>query len=161
MDGGVVGESEGCSLSTTLEVVGERWTFLILREALTGVTRFTDFRDHLGLAANLLTTRLNKLVEFGIMRRREYQDTGARTRAAYHLTDVGRELSLVIAALQQWGDRHLRCRLGPIVAFADEHGADLDVRFVSRRTGRKVPPDRVLVRRLDTPREPVPAGQPQ
>ncbi|AGL16445.1 HxlR family transcriptional regulator [Actinoplanes sp. N902-109] len=143
---GVLGRSDGCSLSGTLEVVGERWTFLILREAMSGVTRFNDFRDHLGIASNLLTARLAKLVEYGIMERHTYQDEGTRARSSYHLTPVGRELNLVVAAIQQWGNLHLECRLGPIVAFEDTHGSPVTVQFVDTATGRPVAPEDIAVR---------------
>ena len=126
-----------CSLTQALDVVGERWTFLIMREALAGTTRFSAFRSTLRIASDVLTARLNALVEGGIMVRRSYQEPGRRTRASYHLTDAGHDLSLVLGALQQWGDIHrpsdlprleLRSPQGREVAvcFVDEDGTVID-----------------------------------
>ncbi|MFF7889855.1 winged helix-turn-helix transcriptional regulator [Streptomyces sp. NPDC007916] len=104
-----------CSVTRSLGVLGENWTLLILREALTGTTRFADFRSALGLAADVLSRRLGTLVESGVMYREPYQEPGSRTRYEYHLTDAGRELEVVLGALQQWGDRHLPRPEGPSI----------------------------------------------
>jgi len=102
-----------CSIARSLGVVGERWTMLILRDAFLGATRFAQFRDDLGVAPDVLSDRLTTLVEYGVMRREPYQEPGARTRFAYHLTPAGRELQLVLSALQQWGDEHVPFVGGP------------------------------------------------
>ena len=102
-----------CSIERALGVLGERWTFLILREAFFGVTRFAEFRDRLGVAPDVLADRLATLVEYGVLEREPYQEPGARSRFAYRLTDSGRELQVVLAALQQWGDEHLPRPEGP------------------------------------------------
>ncbi|MGW7673034.1 winged helix-turn-helix transcriptional regulator [Streptomyces sp. NPDC054775] len=104
-----------CSISRSLGVLGENWTLLILREALTGTTRFAEFRSALGLAADVLSRRLTTLVKHGVMYREPYQEPGSRTRYEYHLTDAGRELEVVLGALQQWGDRHLPRAEGPSI----------------------------------------------
>jgi len=127
-----------CSIARSLGVLGERWTFLVLREALTGSTRFAQFRDSLGLAPDVLTTRLTTLVDHGVMTREPYREPGSRQRDAYHLTPAGRELHLVLAALQQWGDHHLPYKDGPTierktrttnrpvhVAFVDDQGTEI------------------------------------
>lgn len=140
------GEETVCSIARTLEVVGDKWTFLILREsALRGVSRFADFRRELGIAPDMLTGRLTALVDEGIMEKRPYREPGSRTRYSYHLTAAGKELRLILAALQQWGDAHRTPALGPShlrrsagagrpvsVAFVDDTGAVLsaeDVHF--------------------------------
>ena len=105
---------EACSIARTLGVVGERWTFLILREAFLGATRFAEFRDRLGVAPDILSDRLATLVEYGVMAREPYREPGARSRFAYRLTPAGRELQVVLSALQQWGDEHLPRPEGPI-----------------------------------------------
>jgi len=102
-----------CSIERTLSVLGERWTFLILREAFLGATRFVDFRDRLGVAPDVLTDRLATLVEYGVLEREPYREPGARSRFAYRLTPAGLELQVVLAALQQWGDDHLPRAEGP------------------------------------------------
>ena len=104
---------EACSIARTLGVVGERWTFLILREAFLGATRFAEFRDRLGVAPDILSDRLATLVEYGVMAREPYREPGARSRFAYRLTPAGRELQVVLSALQQWGDEHLPRPEGP------------------------------------------------
>jgi len=94
-----------CSIERTLGIVGERWTFLILREALTnGATRFDEFIDVLGIAPNILTARLKTLVESGVFEKREYREEGSRARMSYHPTEAGKQLLVVLGALGQWGD---------------------------------------------------------
>jgi DNA-binding HxlR family transcriptional regulator len=102
-----------CSIARSLSVLGERWTFLILREAFTGVTRFAEFRDRLSVAPDVLSDRLATLVECGVMEREPYREPGARPRSAYKLTPAGEELRVVLGALQQWGDNHLPRPEGP------------------------------------------------
>src|SRR5437660_2974975 len=92
---------DACSIARTLGVVGERWTFLILREAFLGATRFAEFRDRLGVAPDVLSDRLATLVEFGVMAREPYREPGARSRFAYRLTPAGRELQVVLSAPPQ------------------------------------------------------------
>ena len=102
-----------CSIARSLSVLGERWTFLILREAFLGATKFAEFRDRLGVAPDVLSDRLSTLVEYGVMEREPYQEPGARPRFAYRLTPAGTELQVVLSALQQWGDKYLPPREGP------------------------------------------------
>ena len=109
---GKVPES-ACSIARSLGVLGERWTFLILREAFLGATKFAEFRDRLGVAPDVLSDRLSTLVEYGVMEREPYQEPGARLRFAYRLTPAGAELQVVLSALQQWGDKHLPRPEGP------------------------------------------------
>src|SRR5262252_2889792 len=101
-DMGKVPES-ACSIARSLGVLGERWTFLVLREAFMGVTRFAEFRDRLGVAPDVLSDRLATLVDYGVLERERYQEPGARPRLAYKLTPAGEELLVVLGALQQWG----------------------------------------------------------
>ncbi|MFR9752928.1 winged helix-turn-helix transcriptional regulator [Nocardia sp. 004] len=95
-------EDMNCSLAQCLEVVGEWWTLLIVRDALFGVTRFDDFRARLGIARNVLTQRLEHLVDHGVLTREPYQDNPVRYD--YRLTPKGRSLWLVVTAMRQWGD---------------------------------------------------------
>src|SRR4051794_33515560 len=91
-----------CSIAQSLEVVGEWWTLLILRDAFLGVRRFDDFVERLGISRNVLTNRLDTLVAAGVLERRAYDE--ARGRYDYVLTDKGRALWPVMTALRQWGD---------------------------------------------------------
>ncbi|HEX3828837.1 MAG TPA: helix-turn-helix domain-containing protein [Sporichthyaceae bacterium] len=132
-----------CAISRSLAVLGERWTMLILREALAGTTRFADFRDDLGVASDILTDRLVTLVEYGALTKEPYQEVGARTRYEYRLTPAGRELQVVLGALQQWGDEHLAWPDGPSVLRRDRRNdRPLHVGFVDDR-GREVALDNV------------------
>lgn len=94
-----------CSVAQTLELIGEWWTILILRDAFFGVTRFDQFQQRLGIARNVLTDRLNTLVDSGIMERHAYDE--ARGRTDYRLTKKGRALWPIIVTLRQWGDEWL------------------------------------------------------
>lgn len=128
-----------CAIERALSVVGERWSLLVLREAFMGVTRFADFQHNLGIATNVLSTRLDKLVAAGVLNKDDYQRPGERARPEYHLTDAGRDFAVVLGALQQWGDTNLPLPAGPVsqrchretgkpvaVRFVDELGSPLD-----------------------------------
>jgi len=98
-------DGQNCSIARALEVVGERWTLLIVRDAFLGLRRFDHFQESLGIARNVLTDRLNRLVEEGILERVRY--TERPERYEYQLTRKGRDLNIALAALMQWGDRYL------------------------------------------------------
>jgi len=98
-------EDQNCSIARALELVGERWTLLIVRDALLGLRRFDEFQRSLGVARNILSSRLNRLVSDGVLERIRYQERPERFE--YQLTAKGRELAIPVLALMQWGDRHL------------------------------------------------------
>ena len=98
-------EGQNCSIARALEVVGERWTLLIVRDAFLGLRRFDQFQASLGIARNVLTDRLNRLVEEGILERVRYSERPERHE--YRLTAKGRDLAVTLAGLRQWGDKHL------------------------------------------------------
>jgi DNA-binding HxlR family transcriptional regulator len=131
-------QCQSCSVARSLSVLGERWTLLILRDALAGMTRFGSFQESLGIAPDVLADRLNTLVEYGVMSREAYREPGRRTRYEYELTDAGRQLHVIIGGLQQWGDENLPWPGGPTtlrqshstskpvhVAFVDENGQEV------------------------------------
>ncbi|CAN5173175.1 helix-turn-helix domain-containing protein [soil metagenome] len=93
-----------CQVVRTLDVIGEKWSLLIVRNALRGQTRYSEFRESLGAPTDILTNRLAKLVDAGVLERRAYREPGERERASYHLTPKGEGLRVVIAAMMQWGD---------------------------------------------------------
>jgi DNA-binding HxlR family transcriptional regulator len=99
---------EHCGVARTLEVVGERWTLLIVRNAFLGMRRFEELQEDLGIARNVLTDRLNRLVDEGIFERVLYSERPERYE--YKLTRKGRDLSLALTALRQWGDEYLTDR---------------------------------------------------
>jgi DNA-binding HxlR family transcriptional regulator len=100
-----------CSIARSLEVVGERWTLLILRDAVTGIERFEDFQAKLGIASNVLTSRLKRLCEEHVLER--VPDPERPGRPKYLLTTKGRELAPVLIVLMEWGDRHYPTPGGP------------------------------------------------
>ena len=91
-----------CSIAQSLEIIGEWWTLLILRDSFLGIRRFDDFVERLGISRNVLANRLDTLVDAGVLERRSYDE--ARGRYDYLLTDKGRALWPVMIALRQWGD---------------------------------------------------------
>ncbi|WP_423141908.1 winged helix-turn-helix transcriptional regulator [Parablastomonas sp. CN1-191] len=93
-----------CGLPVALEVMGERWSFMILRAAFNGVRHFEDFLGVLGIARNILSNRLARLVEYGVMQREPLPDD--RRKIAYRLTDKGYDLLPALIALRQWGEKH-------------------------------------------------------
>ncbi len=126
-------------MALAAEILGDRWTLLILREAFYGVQRYDDMRADLGAPRSMLTDRLGKLVDKGLMTRRPYREPGARAREAYVLTDAGRALALTLMALAQWGEDHVLSGPAPVglvekrtgrplrVALIDEEGARVDL----------------------------------
>ena len=152
-------EDQRCSIAATLGVVGERWTLLIVREALLGVHRFDEIQSDLGIARNVLQTRLQRLVEEGILERRRYQEHPDRYE--YHLTETGLDLWPTIFALMRWGDKYKPLPGGPPVIVehrgcggaVDEHrtctrcGTKLGPRDVRARAGDSASPDHPLRRR--------------
>jgi DNA-binding HxlR family transcriptional regulator len=102
-----------CSIGRAMEILGERWTFLILRESFYGVRRFSDIQRNLGIARNILSTRLQTLVAAGILERVLYREEPERYE--YRLTAAGRDLYPSIVTLMRWGDRHIHGELGPPV----------------------------------------------
>ena len=122
-----------CSIARSLAVLGEKWSILVIRDAFAGVTRFADFRASLGIAPDILTARLGTLVEAGVLEKVPYQEPGSRQRYEYHLTAAGRELLVVLGALQQWGDTHRPNETGPTMVRRSSAGRPLTVAFVDDR----------------------------
>lgn len=106
-------DDQDCSIARALELVGERWTLLIIREAFLGTRRFDDFQRMLGIARNVLQARLERLTDAEIMRRVAYQERPVRYE--YRLTKKGVDLWPVIVALLKWGDRHAAPNGPPVV----------------------------------------------
>lgn len=98
-------DGQNCSIARALEVVGERWTLLIVRDAFLGPRRFEEFQQSLGIARNVLADRLGRLVDEGVLERVRY--SARPERYEYRLTRKGRDLQVALAGLRQWGDRYL------------------------------------------------------
>lgn len=106
-----------CSIAGALGEVGERWSLLIIREAILGSARFDEFHERLGVARNILTDRLSTLVRLGVMTRTP--SPGNARIHNYRLTDKGLELLPVLAALMHWGDRWIHADIGPPIVLID------------------------------------------
>ena len=122
-------EGQNCSIARALEVVGERWTLLIIRDTFLGLSRFDQFQESLGVAPNVLSDRLNRLADEGILERHAYSERPPRSE--YRLTKKGRELAVPLLALMQWGDRHLSDK-PPRVARRREDRSKLKAVLVGR-----------------------------
>lgn len=134
-----------CQVVRTLDIVGEKWALLIVRDALRGRTRFSEFRASLGAPTDVLTRRLASLVDAGILEKRSYQDEGSRERPSYHLTAAGEGLRVVIAAMLEWNDRFDAAPDGPASVIVDAtDGTPLELVFRAA-DGRTVPIDDVTI----------------
>jgi DNA-binding HxlR family transcriptional regulator len=108
-------DSANCAIGAAVDIIGERPTFLVLREAFNGVRRFDDMRRRTGMPRQVLSDRLARLVHEDLLRKVPYQDAGQRTRHEYRLTAKGLDLYPVLVALMEWGDRHALGPAGPQV----------------------------------------------
>ncbi|MER7210807.1 helix-turn-helix domain-containing protein [Streptosporangium sp. NPDC000239] len=104
---------DNCSIERALTIVGEKWTLLVLREAFLGVRRFAEMQAFTGAPKQILSARLTRLVEEGLLRKVPYREPGQRRRDEYRLTQMGRDLYPALVALMQWGDRYLADPEGP------------------------------------------------
>lgn len=134
-----------CPIARSLSVVGERWSILLVREALQGSTRFSDFRTRLGIAPDVLSARLASLVDAGVFETVEYQDPGDRRRQRYELTEAGRELSVILAALAQWGVEHVKTEKSSNYRFVESATRQPVGACLRRRDGTIVAPADVVM----------------
>ena len=139
----ILGLDAHCPIAHCLDVVGDRWTLLIVREALRGATRFSEFRDALGIPRDVLTARLVTLVEGGALARRSYQQPGERARDEYVVTEAGRELLVILSALGEWGARHAGGTTN--LRFADADTGEIVAARLTTADGRVLDPQQVAV----------------
>lgn len=125
--GGHSDQVDACSIAASLGIVGDRWTILILRDAFRGLRRFDEFRRDLDIPRAVLAERLRRLVEHGVMTRRAYQERPVRHE--YRLTRMGLELSPILVALMQWGDRWCREDGPPTLLVHEACGTEIDLHF--------------------------------
>jgi DNA-binding HxlR family transcriptional regulator len=128
--------SQICSIARTLEIVGEWWTLLIVREAFFGTEQFSDFQSRLGIAKNVLSVRLNKLVKAGVLTRQPM--VGRGNPVAYRLTDQGRDLLPALIALMQWGDRWINPGRAPVRVVTRDGSKEIARLSVVSRDGKQV-----------------------
>ena len=137
-------DAQNCSLARALEIVGERWTLLILRDVFLGVRRFDDFQERLDVSRTVLAGRLQRLVEEGILSRERYQERPERYE--YVLTEKGLDLWPAINALRAWGDMYETPNGPPRLFVHEPCGTPIEA---------VVPPEHVLTRRGPGYRQPV------
>ena len=135
-------DGENCSAARALEVVGERWSLLIARDALfRGTTRFSDFQRSLGLARNILAARLDGFVEAGLMERRQPEDSPYHE---YHLTEKGLDLTPVVIALTRWGDRWAAPTGPPVLFRHDDCGGGVKQQLVCSGCGQTLAVEQIV-----------------
>lgn len=157
---------DDCSISMTMDAIGNRSTILILREALYGTTRFDDFVRRTKTTDAIVAARLKHLTDLGLLTKQPYQEPGKRTRYEYLLTDKGKDLLPALFALKQWGDKYLQPESGeplrlveratgePItVAARGSSGADLSLDDLAIVANGKLAPNK-RKKRTPTPRTP-------
>ncbi len=138
-------DSQACSIARALEVVGERWSLLIVRDALfAGSTRYNDFQRSLGVATNILKARLDGFVEAGIMRRHQYSEQPELYE--YLLTEKGRDLAPALIALTAWGDKWAAPDGPPILYSHTVCGSPVSPEVVCATCGRLEDPAEVQAR---------------
>ncbi|MEA2442635.1 MAG: hypothetical protein QOH76_4059 [Thermoleophilaceae bacterium] len=151
-------DKQVCSIARTLELIGERWTILIVRDAFLGVRRFDDFQRSLGIARNVLQGRLERLVEHGILERVRYQERPERFE--YRLTEKGLDLWPVLVSLISWGDRHAAEAGAPVVLEHRDCGGRVNDRRICESCGAMLGPRDVSARRGPALRDRGEAVQP-
>ena len=122
---------DNCTIGRAMATLGERWTFLVIREVFNGVRRFDDMRTRTSIPRQVLTNRLNLLVEEGIMRKHPYQVPGERARHEYRLTQKGLDLYPVMVAIAEWGNRYVADPEGPPIEFV-HNACETEVHAVLR-----------------------------
>src|SRR5205823_15056960 len=108
-------DGANCTIGAAVRIIGEKWTFLVLREAFNGVRRFDDMHRRTQAPRQVLSDRLARLVDAGLLRKAPYRERGQRSRHEYRLTDKGMDLYPVLVALMDWGDKYALGPAGPQV----------------------------------------------
>jgi len=134
-----------CPVAQALDLVGDSWNVLILREAFYGSSRFEQFSERLGIASNVLTRRLRALVDSGLFERSRYNDHPPRYE--YLLTDAGRELRPVLLTLLQWGKRHAAPVASAVQLIDTRNGEPVQIVLVDARSGEPIGPQHQIRRR--------------
>jgi DNA-binding HxlR family transcriptional regulator len=137
-----------CPMAAAVEVFGDRWSMLILREAFYGVVRHADFREDLSVPRSVLTDRLGKLVRDGLLEKTEYREQGARARHAYGLTKKGRALAVTFIAMTEWGVAYRLDGQSPVDIIDRESGQALRVALVDE-DGKEQPLSRIALKVKD------------
>ena len=129
-------DDQNCSIARALELVGERWTMLVVREAFNGRRRFDEMADNLGIARNVLAARLQRLVDEGVLRKVRYQERPERFE--YRLTEKGLDLWPVLISLLQFGDRYYAPNGPPVILTHKDCGGTPDAHRICERCGARL-----------------------
>ncbi|MCW9035248.1 MAG: helix-turn-helix transcriptional regulator [Rhodospirillales bacterium] len=130
---------ENCSVAGAMAVLGDKWTLLILRDAINGVSKFDDFQEHLGAPRAMLSKRLDLLEKEGIMEKHPYQVPGERQRFEYKLTPKGWDLQHIMIALMEWGDKHItEPQLRPVELVERDSGEPVRLQLVRKSDNQLV-----------------------
>ena len=139
---------EGCTIERAAEILGDRWSLLILREVMSGIRRFDQLTVRTAIPRQVLTDRLERLIAQEILRREPYREPGQRQRHEYRLTDKGIDLYPVFVAMQQWGDRYLGNEAGPPTEFEHRDCRERIDLVLRCAAGHQVGSNREVVGRL-------------
>jgi DNA-binding HxlR family transcriptional regulator len=134
-----------CPVARALDVIGDWWTMLIVRDAFHGMKRFSDFQKSLGLAKNILSARLRMLVKAGILEKRPGAD--GNRRGEYHLTEKGRQLRVILIAIRQWGEENLFSDGEPMLVAHDPANRPIGRLRLLDQDGRRLEPEEIVVTR--------------
>ena len=134
-----------CPVARATDLISDSWTVLVLRDALFGTKRFEDFQRSLGAPRSVLTERLRRMVDDGLLERVQYQDRPIRHE--YNLTDKGRAFSDVLVAMWKWGDEWAFRDGAPVVLIDSETGEEIEPAVVDSRTGEPIATETAVVRR--------------
>ena len=139
-----------CPIMKSVSEIGDKWILLILRECFIGYKRFDDFHTNLQVSKSVLTTKLNKMIDLGLLQKTEYKNEGERTRYEYRLTPKGKDLRIVIITLIEWGNAHLvnpkddtlqvvdKVNRQPVeITLVSQSGEKLGMREVTLQVGQK------------------------
>ncbi|QIS18381.1 winged helix-turn-helix transcriptional regulator [Nocardia terpenica] len=135
-----------CPVARTVDLVGDRWSLLIVRDAMDGAATFTEFQQRLGIARNILTDRLRRLVDHGIL---TTTTTPGGKRHSYRLTEAGQDLFTLVVALRQWGERHAFTDGEPHSTLVDQHGNPVATLRTEGHDGRPVTAATTRVRKIE------------
>lgn len=137
--------TEGCPIGGAMEVLGDRWTLVVMREVINGIRRFDDIRRHTGIPRQVLTNRLTRLVEDGLLHKVPYQPAGERARHEYRLTEKGFDLYPILLAIKAWGDTYVGdAATSPVAFHHRECGAEVRVEMVCDDGHRVTRPREVI-----------------
>lgn len=140
--------TDNCTIGRAMEILGERWTFVVIREIFNGVRRFDDMRTRTAIPRQVLSNRLNLLLDHDIVHKVPYRRPGARERSEYRLTEKGFDLYPVLIAIADWGDRYLADPEGPPVEFVHAGCGEQMLLTLSCAAGHEIDDPRAAVPQL-------------